>query len=132
MYSEALGTPYLQAQVKKNFYGAEPPAAAFLGSRRNGASSHEETIDLSMNAKLAPPHDGRASWFRYEDLARDWITFTVIEPARQGPVLKNRLVADAAVYRELLDNEKLIDPENGVECIPNLLRGFFLKGAQNV
>ena len=55
-----------------------------------------------MNAKLPPSCNGRVSWLRYEGLVRDWITFTVIEPApaRQGPLLNN----------SLLDNEKLIGP----------------------
>ena len=85
-----------------------------------------------MNAKLPPSYDGRVSWFRYEDMVRDWVTFTVIEPARQGPLLKNRLVEDAAIYRELLDNEKLMNLDNGVEYILNFLRGYFLKGTSNV
>ena len=95
-------------------YGAEPLTAAFVG-RHNGVSSQEETTDLLMSAKLPPSSDGRVSWFRYQDL-----------------VLKNRLVEDAAIYRNLLDNEKLIDPDNSVEYFPSFLRGFFLKGTQNV
>ena len=78
-----------------------------------------------MNAKLPPPYDGRVSWFGYEDLVRDWMTFTAIEPARQGPLLKSRLVEDAAIYRELLDNEKFIDPDSGAEYLSNFLRGYF-------
>ena len=76
-------------------------------------SSQEETIDLSMNAKL-PSYDGRVSWFRYEDLVRGRMTFTVMEPAKQGPLLKKRLVEDAAIARKFLGNEKLIEPDNGV------------------
>ena len=70
----------------EDFYGTEPHAAAFLGSRHNGVSSHEETIKLSMNANLPPTYDDRLSWLRYEDLVRDWITFTVVESVRQGPL----------------------------------------------
>ena len=106
--------------------------AAFLGSRHNGVSSHEESINLSMNAKLPPSYDGRVSWFRYEDLVRDWCTFTVIEPHRRGPLLKNRLTDDALPYRELMSNERLIDPDTGVDYFLNFLRGYFLKGSQNV
>ena len=89
-------------------------------------SSHEETIIFSTNAKWPPSYDGRVC---YEDLVRDGTTLTVIEP---DTLLKNRLVEDAARYRELLDNEKLLDPENGVEYFLNFLRGYFLKGTQNV
>ena len=62
----------------------------------------------------------------------DWSTLTVIEPARQGLLVTNRLLEDAAICRELLDHEKLIDPENGVEYLLNFLCGYFLKGTQNV
>ena len=110
----------------------EPPMSAFLGSRHNGGRSTEETINLSMNAKLPPSYDGRVSWFRYEDLVRDWCTFTVIEPERRGPLLKNRLIDEAMCYRELLDNEKLVDGDTGVDYFLNFLRGYFLKGVQNV
>ena len=106
--------------------------AAFLGSRHNGVSSHEESINLSMNAKLPPSYDGRVSWLRYEDLVRDWCTFTVIEPHRRGPLLNNRLTDDALPYRELMSNERLIDPDSGVDYFLNVLRGYFLKGSQNV
>ena len=81
-------------------YGTEPPAAAFLGSRRSGVRPNEETINL-----LPPSCDGRVSWLRCENLVRDWIMFTAVDTARQGPLPKNRLVEDAAMYRELLDNE---------------------------
>ena len=63
------------------------------------------------------------------------MTLTVVEPARQGPLLKNRLVEDATIYREVLDNERFIDltrttawsifqlpsrifPERNIECLP--------------
>ena len=72
MYSGTTWDPSLTSSSEEDVYGAEPPAAAFLGSRRNG----EETINLSMNAKLASSHDGRASWFWYEDLAWDWTRAT--------------------------------------------------------
>ena len=85
-----------------------------------------------MSATLPPSCDGRVSWFRCEDLAQDWMTFTVIEPARQGSLLKNRLVEDAATHRESLDNGKPIEPDNGVEYFPNFLRGYLLKGTSNV
>ena len=49
-------------------------------------------------------HRVTAVLFRYEDLVRGWMTFTDIEPSRQGLLLKNRLVEDAL--------------EGHAECIP--------------
>ena len=60
---------------------------------------------------------GRVSWFRYEEAVDDWLSITSIDkPERHGPLLKSRLTADATMYRvrELLDNDRLKDPENGV------------------
>ena len=82
-------------------------------------SSHEETIKLPANAKLPPSYDSRVSWFWYAGLVRDWITFTIVDPTKKSPLLKNRLVEDV-----------LIDPENGVEYFLNFLRGY-LKDTQN-
>ena len=69
------------------------------------------TINLSMSAKLPPSYDGRVGWFRYEDLVRDWTTFTV-----SHPFLKNRLVEDAAFYCELQKTEQIL--LEGRACIP--------------
>ena len=41
----------------------------------------EETLILSMTAKQPPSYDGQVSWFRYEELVDDWVTFTTIEVA---------------------------------------------------
>ena len=83
-----------------------------------------------MNAKLPASFDGRVSWLRYEDLVRDWVTFAQVET--QGPLLKNQLTHDAPICRELLDNNRLVDRDNGVEYFLTTLRGYVLKGSQNV
>ena len=70
------GSPKGRMLSEEDLSGTEPPAAAFLGSRHGGASSHEETINLLMNAILPLSYDGRVSGLRYEDLVRGWITFT--------------------------------------------------------
>ena len=62
---------------------------------------------------------------------KGWSTFTVIEPARQGPLLKNRLVEDAATHGQLLDNERLIDSETSVEYFLTLLRGYLVSFLQS-
>ena len=36
-----------------------------------------------MTAKQPPSHDGKVSWFRYEDLVDDWVTFTTIEASKR-------------------------------------------------
>ena len=55
----------------------------------------EETLNLSMTAK-----HGRVSWFRYEELVDDWVTFTTIDASRRGPLLKSRLTGDAHSTRQ--------------------------------
>ena len=68
-----------------------------------------------MTPKIPPGFDGIMSWFEYEQLVDDWVALTTIEPARQGPSLKTRLSGIAEKYKELLDNERLRDPDQGVE-----------------
>ena len=76
---------------------------------------------------------GRVSWFRYEEAVDDWLSITSIDkPERFGPLLKSRLTANATMYRGLPDNDRLGDPENGVNYFLQTLRPYFVKGAQNV
>ena len=39
----------------------------------------EEALNLSMTAKQPTSYDGKVRWFRCEELADDWTTFTTIE-----------------------------------------------------
>ena len=91
----------------------------------------EETLSLSMTAKQ-PPRDGRVSWFRYEELVDDWVTFTTIEASKRGPLLKSRPTGDAHMCKAVLQNNLLQDADEGVNYFKNTLKKFFLKGLTNV
>ena len=78
-----------------------------------------------MTAKQPPSHDGKVSWFGYEELVDDWVTFTTIEAPKRGPLLKSRLIG-------VLQNDLLQDPDEGVNYFKNTLKKFFLKGSTNV
>lgn len=82
--------------------------------------------------KVPPSYDGRGSWFTYEDAIDDWCDITELEKEKQGPALRNRLEGDAAIYRSLLDRERLKDANTGVQYFKSFLRPLFVKGAQNV
>ena len=88
----------------------------------------EETLNLSMTAKQPPSYDGKVSWFRYEELVDDWVTITTVEAPKRGPLLKSRLTGDAYMYKAVLQNDLLQDPDEGV----NYFKNYFLKGATNV
>ena len=92
----------------------------------------EETLNLLMTAKQPPSYDGRVSWLRYEELVDDWVTFTTIEACKRGPLLKSRLTGDAHMYKAVLQNDLLQDPDKGVNYFKNTLKKFFLKGSTNV
>ena len=85
-----------------------------------------------MTAKQPPSCDGEVSWFRCEKLVDDWITFTAIEASKRGPLLKSRLIGDAYMYKAVLLNDRLQDPEEGVNYFKNTLKQYFLKGTTNV
>ena len=88
----------------------------------------EEALNLSMTAKQPPSYDGRVSWFRYEELVDDWVTFTTIDASKRGPLLKSRLTGDAHTRKAVLQNDLLQDPDEGVNYFKNTLKKFFLKG----
>ena len=92
----------------------------------------EETPNLSMTAKQPPSYDGKVSWFRYEELVDDWVTITTVEAPKRGPLLKSRLTGDAYMYKAVLQNDLLQDPDEGVNYFKNTLKKYFLKGATNV
>ena len=92
----------------------------------------EETLNLSMTANQPPSYDGKVSWFRYEELVDDWVTITTVEAPKRGPLLKSRLTGDAYMYKAVLQNDILQDPDEGVNYFKNTLKKYFLKGATNV
>ena len=92
----------------------------------------EETLNVSMTAKQPPSYDGKVSRFRYEELVDDWVTITMVEAPKRGRLLKSRLTGDAYMYKAVLQNDILQDPDEGVNYFKNTLKKYFLKGATNV
>ena len=87
---------------------------------------------LQSTPKIPPSFDGRSSWFAYEEALDDWVDITTLAQEKLGPSLNNRLVGDAAVYKPLLDRDRLRDPEHGVGYFKATLRPHFVKGNQSV
>ena len=85
-----------------------------------------------MSPKVPPAFDGRGSWFAFEELVYDWIDITKEPPEKHGPMLKQRLCGDAAVYKSTFDRELLKEPNTGVEYFFRHLRPNYVKGVQNV
>ena len=92
----------------------------------------EETLNLSMTAKQPPSYDRKVSCFTHEELVDDWVTITQVEASKRGPLLKSRLMGDAHMYKAVLQNDLLQDPEEGVNYFKNTLKKYFLKGSINV
>ena len=85
-----------------------------------------------MTTKIAPSYNGRTSWFAYEELIDEWVDLTTINPDKQGPDLRNRLVDEAQMYKPLLDRARLVDPNEGVQYFKETLRPHFVKGKEHV
>ena len=81
---------------------------------------------LGITAKVPPMFDGRTSWFQYEELIDDWLDLTTLDPDKHGPALKNRLVGEAAVYKQLL-NRDVLKTTDGVRHFKDVLRPNFVK-----
>ena len=82
---------------------------------------------LQATPKIPPSFDGRSSWFSYEEAVDDWVDITTLDADKLGPSLKNRLIGDAAVYKPLLDRERLRDPYHGVRYFKDTVRPHFVK-----
>ena len=80
-----------------------------------------------VTTKVPPSYDGRGSWFTYEDAIDDWCDITELEKEKQEPALRNRLEGDAAIYKRLLDRERLKDANTGVQYFKSFLRPLFVK-----
>ena len=85
-----------------------------------------------VTTKIPPPYNGLTSWFSYEELIDDWCDITELDAEKQGPALKNRLEGDAAIYKPLLDRDRLRDENDGVAYFKRTLRPHFVKGSQSV
>ena len=84
-----------------------------------------------MSPKVPPAFNGRGSWFAYEELIYDWIDITTLDVPKQGPALRNRLTDEAAIYKSILDRERLKTPA-GVRYFISTLRPEFIKGVQHI
>ena len=59
------------------------------------------------------------------------VTSQCSNPTKRGPAPKPRLEGEAAIYKQMLDREQLLSPENGVEYFKRTLRPYCVKGAKN-
>ena len=76
------------------------------------AASHSENrMGIKMTPKVPPQFDGQSSWFEYEDLIDDWLGITTLDADKHGPSLKNALIGSASLYKSMLDNALLRDPD---------------------
>ena len=89
-------------------------------------------IYQTVTTKVPPLYDGRSSWFAFEEAIDDWCDITELEPEKRGPALRNRLEGEAAIYKSLLDRERLRNAEDGVNYFKRELRPHFVKGNQSV
>ena len=88
-------------------------------------------LQVELLQKLHHFSNGSTSGFKYEELIDDWLDLTVLEAEKRGRALKNRLVRDAEMHKELLNRESL-RAENGVKYFKDTLRLHFMKGTQSV
>jgi len=102
-----------------------------MNHRRPMRAMEPQTVFSQITTKIPPSYDGRQSWFSYEEAIDDWVDITELEIAKHGVALRNRLEGEAAVYRSILDRERL-KQDDGVEYFKKSLRPYFVKGAQNV
>ena len=79
-----------------------------------GIADEVPKLDNQSTPKIPPAYDGRSSCFAYEESIDDWLDITTLTPEKHGPSLKNRLYGDAAIYKPLLDRDRLNDPTDGV------------------
>ena len=126
--SESDGAGYLSEDIQESGFLDGPRDSAALAASSYTRLPH----GMTMTPNIPPGFDGIMSWFEYEQLVDDWVALMTIEPARQGPSLKTRLTGLAEKYKELLDNNRLKDPEQGVEYFKRFLRPYFVKGVQHV
>ena len=55
-----------------------------------------------MTTKVAPAHDGRTSFFPFEDAIDDWCDITELEPEKRGPALRNQSGRRGSVIQEVI------------------------------
>ena len=84
-----------------------------------------------MTPKIPPGYDGRTSWMAFEEMVLDWEDITVLDREKRGPALKGRLNGEAAIFKPMLEREKL-KRADGVDYFLSTLRPEFVKGAQAI
>ena len=73
------------------------------------------------------------SRLRYSDTVEEWRDFTKVEPRMRGPAIPARqLSGRAELFKEILDRDRLKDPETGVEYYLATTRLVFVKDNQVV
>ena len=88
-----------------------------------------------VTTKMPPFYDGKTSWLSYEDAIDDWCDITELEEEKKGPILRNRLEGEAAIYKRILDRDSLKVNEPlgaGIDYFKRVLRPYFVKGLTNV
>ena len=87
---------------------------------------------MTATTKVPPAYDGKRLWFEFEDELNNWLDITELEPAKQGPAIRNRFVENATYMQHILDREKLADPNNGVAYLKSAMRKEFVKSNMSV
>ena len=98
-----------------------------LAARSSGYSGTTRIVP-----KVPPTFDGTASWLEYEDMIEDWRGITTLSPEKWGYCLKNASVGQAEFCKNMLDNQKLWDENNGVSHFKETLRPYFVKGVSYI
>ena len=70
---------------------------------------HQQPMNLyqQVTTKIPPLFNRTTSWFAYEEAIDDWCDITELDAEKRGPALRNRLEGEAAVYKTLLDRDRL-------------------------
>ena len=61
-----------------------------------------------VTTKVPPGFDGRTLWSAYEEAIAEWCHITELDPTKRGPALRPRLDGEAAIYKPMLDRDKLV------------------------
>ena len=95
---------------------------------------HQQPMNMyqQVTTKIPPLFNGTTSWFAYEEAIDDWCDITELDAEKRGPALRNRLEGEAAVYKTLLDRDRLRDANEGVRYFKAMMRPHFVKNNQAV
>ena len=105
---------------------------SFQGSRAMMNNSGTLPPGVLYTRKIPPSFSGQGSWFAYEDTVREWADITTVPEEKRGVTLRSALVGQAAVYKDLLDRNQLLEKYTGVDYFLSVLRTKLIKGASNI